>query len=414
MTCTFIVDDDPDFVRLVESCLQAVGHEVRSTTSSPHALEEIHAFRPDCVLVDLMMPAVNGLQLCQQVKADPQLANTQVIVVTAKSYNSDRRQAMSAGADAFLTKPIQPHDFARQVEAIIANELEVAFWGSRGTLPVPGAQTVRYGGNTSCVSVAAKNNCLFVFDAGTGIRLLSDYLMAKGGYDVGKILISHTHTDHINTLPFFAPLHTSGNEFGIMGGAPPDIPLQQIISRQMQSEYFPITMQEFAARVYFEELAEGTFDIDCARIQTMLLNHPGICLGYRLDYGSTSVCYVTDNELFLEDDPRHNAAYVNQLTQLVKDADILITDCTYTDEEYQSKVGWGHSCVSEVVKLAHHAEVKSLYLHHHDISQTDDDIDRKLDSARQQLETMGSHTNCFAATEGERVRLQSHSLSCVR
>ena len=187
----------------------------------------------------------------------------------------------------------------------------------------------------------------FVFDAGSGIKALSDHLLAAGRIRIeGKIFISHPHWDHINALPFFAPLYMQGNEFEILGASHGDLTMRELISAQMDSVYFPITMREFAARVYFRDLKEEALNVDGIVIKTKLLNHPGQCLGYRVEYKHRSVCYVTDNELYLPDHPNYNRHYVDGLIQFVEGADILVTDTCYTDEDYPTKVGWGHSGLS--------------------------------------------------------------------
>ena len=218
----------------------------------------------------------------------------------------------------------------------------------------------------------------FVFDAGTGIKALSDHLLTTDRARIeGKIFISHPHWDHINALPFFVPLYMQGNEFEILGASHGDLTMRELISAQMDSVYFPITIREFAARVYFKDLKEEELNVDGIVIKTKLLNHPGQCLGYRVEYKQRSVCYVTDNELYLPDHPNYNRHYVDGLIQFVKGADILVTDTCYTDEDYPSKVGWGHSGLSQVIEVAHDAGVEALHLFHHDPDQSDDDIDAK-------------------------------------
>lgn len=282
----------------------------------------------------------------------------------------------------------------------------VAFWGVRGTLPVPGKKTLRYGGNTSCVTLSTGSDPLLVFDAGSGIKELSNHLMAeRPGRIAAKIFISHPHWDHINFLPFFAPLYVAGNEFEICGPANGDMGMRALVGAQMDGIFFPITMREFGARVEFRDLGEETLPVGDLEIRTLLLNHPGKCLGYRVDYRQTSVCYVTDNELVPQSSAKHDAARLERLIGFVQGADALITDATYTDSEYESKAGWGHSCVSQVVDLAHHAEVGALYLFHHDPGQGDEEIDAKLAQARTMLQQLGSQTTCFAPAEGDRIDL---------
>jgi phosphoribosyl 1,2-cyclic phosphodiesterase len=164
-------------------------------------------------------------------------------------------------------------------------------------------------------------------------------------------------------------------------------------------------MREFGAHVYFRDLQEGTYDIDGIEVKTMLLSHPGHCLGYRVNYRNRSICYITDNELFLPSSEFYSEEYVERLSQFVARTDTLIADATYTDGEYANRVGWGHSCVSRVVDLADRANAKTLYLFHHDPNQDDDAIDKKLATARDMLAKQESQATCVAPAEGEWVQV---------
>jgi phosphoribosyl 1,2-cyclic phosphodiesterase/CheY-like chemotaxis protein len=401
-----VVDDDPFMIELETALLEEAGYEVVALDSPEDALATIKNVEPDCVITDLVMPGVAGMQLLKNIRDDHSLSMIKVIVLSSKSFEFDKRQAMRFGADRFITKPIDADNFAKSVRAVLESKLELTFWGVRGTLPVPGARALRYGGNTSCVTLEFPKGQFFIFDAGSGIKELSNaWLAQKRGKLEAKIFISHPHWDHINALPFFAPLYIPGNEFEILGASHPHRTMRELISAQMDDIYFPITIKEFGSHVYFRDLNEETIDIDGITIKTKLLSHPGNCLGYRVEYEGRSVCYVTDNELFLPDGPHYDAHYVSQLTAFLKKAEVLITDCTYTDEEYERKVGWGHSCVSQVAELAHYAEVETLYLFHHDPDQNDDAIDAKLEMAARALESMRSKTKCVAPAETDVVKL---------
>ncbi|MBF0127155.1 MAG: MBL fold metallo-hydrolase, partial [Magnetococcales bacterium] len=268
-------------------------------------------------------------------------------------------------------------------------------------------RTVRYGGNTNCVTMHLNKGPIFIFDAGSGIKGLSDHLLVARKFPISaKLLISHPHWDHINGLPFFVPLYIKGNEFEICCGNQNGPSTRQMISDQMDGVYFPIKIKEFSARVYFRDLQEETWDVGHgATVSTMLLNHPGTCLGYRIDYGERKVAYITDNELYPPDHRHHNPAYTRKLLRFVEQADIVIMDATYSDAEYARKSGWGHSSVSQVVNLVHQARVKTLCLHHHDPDQRDDDITKKLEQARAHLAQLGSTTQCVAPREGETMTL---------
>jgi phosphoribosyl 1,2-cyclic phosphodiesterase/ActR/RegA family two-component response regulator len=396
----YIVDDDEIFVRLLTRFLQPLSDEIHTSTSSRAALEDIPRKKPDCVLLDMMMPGLDGLELLKRLRALPGLKGMKIVMVTGKSYEFDRQRALSFGADGYVNKPIDSESFTRQILRILEDDMELTFWGVRGTLPVPGAQAVRYGGNTPCVSIGFPRGNLFIFDAGTGIKSLSDHLLdIKAPVLNAKIFISHPHWDHINALPFFAPLYVQGNYVEILGPSHGDISVRDMISGQMDGVYFPIRIKEFSAHVDFRDLNEESFEIDDIMVTTMLLNHPGHCLGYRVTYGGRSVCYATDNELYPSDSPQYNAYYVEQLAGFIGGADFLITDSTYRAEEYEAKVGWGHSSVQPVVDLAHAAGVKTLCLFHHDPSQDDDAIDKKLEEAVSYLEQIESPVNCIAPSE---------------
>lgn len=402
----FIVDDDQISIKLLSKILEKESHIVSHNTSSTSALTEIIEQVPDCVILDMMMPEMDGLELIKRLRAEPDLDATKIMVVSSKSYEFDRKRAFSFGADGYITKPINTKKIVDQLHRVIQDRIELTFWGVHGTLPAPGKQTTKYGGNTSCVSLEFAKGSLFIFDAGTGIKALSDYLVAENRPLVGaKIFISHPHWDHINAIPFFVPLYTQGNEIEIFGPSHGDTSMRELISGQMDGVYFPINIKEFSAMVTFRDLKEEEFEINGIKVKTMLLNHPGHCLGYRVEYKDKSVCYVTDNELYPKSNQFYNKFYLDQLVDFVAGTDILITDCTYTDKEYEAKIGWGHSAVSQVVDLAVHAKVKTLYLFHHDPDQKDADIDAKLKTARAMLKKRKTSTRCEAPREKQVIQL---------
>ena len=403
----FVIDDDPDVVEFVGSLLEGHGHSVTGLLGSETALKRIVEEVPDCVLIDLMMPGTDGLELCKQLNERKELRNTKFVIISGKPYEADRVRAFEFGASGYINKPLNADTFFTKLYRILEDMMELTFWGVRGTLPVPGEGSLKYGGNTSCVSLEFARGQLLVFDAGTGIKSLSDRLAKETRQRLeAKIFVSHPHWDHINALPFFSPLYVPGNEFEIMGASHGNISMRQMISAQMDGIYFPIRIKQFGGRVYFRDLEEEEFSIgDGITIKTKLLNHPGKCLGYRVEYKGRSICYVTDNELDLEDSEFFNPFYMKNLVKFVQGTDVLITDTTYTDEEYKTHVGWGHSCIGRVVDLAHEAGVKTLHLFHHDPDQSDADIDRKLEQAQAKLKEKGSKTLCIAPTEGQSFKI---------
>jgi len=396
----FIVDDDRVFIKFLTRYLASDLLTITSSNSSSGAFQEIKKLRPDCLILDIMMPDMDGLELCKQVRAEPKLDSTKIVMVSGKAYEIDRKRAIDMGADGYIVKPVIPEKIAEQIQRIVEDRIDMTFWGIRGTLPVPGQETVRYGGNTSCVSLEFPKGSLFIFDAGTGIKALSDHLETQNRSQTeAKIFISHPHWDHINALPFFTPLYKQGNEFEIMGPAHGDISIRELISGQMDGVYFPIEIKEFGATVSFQDLKEGSFSFDGINVHTVLLNHPGDCLGYRIDYKDRSICYITDNELFPKSSRFYNSAYIKKLTAFIRNTDALIADCTYGEDEYVQKIRWGHSSITEVVHLAHRAKVGTLYMFHHDPGQTDSSIDAKKDQAQTLLNDLKSSTLCVTPME---------------
>ena len=401
-----IVDDEEFMLQLMTLVLEAEGHTVKAYGSSVRALHEIPIERPDCVITDVIMPEMDGFELCRELRKRTDLASIKIIMCTSKSYDFDRRRAKELGADGYIVKPIRRETLMRQIDEIMSESVTVSYWGVHGTLPVCGAGTLRYGGNTSCVSIEVSGEPLFIFDCGSGIKQLSDSISAAKIQRLSaRIFISHTHWDHINTIPFFGPLYVRGNQIELFGPYQGDLTIERAVAAQMESVYFPVTIREFGARLMFRDLREEALTFGPVRIETILLKHPGYCLGYKLTSFGKSVCYITDNELYLKTDPRYDLAYVERLANFVRGADLLITDTTYRDHEYPSKVDWGHSCVSEVADLAARAAVKRLHLFHHDPDQSDDDIDLKLAEMRVALLGLGADVQCDAPAEKTKLKL---------
>ena len=400
-----VIDDDEGVLFVMKTLLELEGHQVVGFSSSSKALEAILCDPPDCVLTDIMMPEMDGVELCRQLRQHG-LKDLHIVVVSAKIYQADKDRALAAGANGFISKSrSDPETMIQEIMSVFSETLSLTFWGCRGTVPVPGPDTVRYGGNTACVSLTFPDEHLFVFDAGTGIRQLGAHLMASGKKVNGTLLLSHPHWDHINFLPFFTPLFIPGNQFEVVGSRHDTISLEQLVANQMDGVHFPITPREFGSRISYRELGEGTYSIGPAQVSTMYLCHPGYCLGYRVEFGGRRICYVTDNELFPSDSDSYSATYCKALGDFVREADLLITDTSYFDEEYPKKIGWGHSALSRVLEVATVAEVKELYLFHHVPEHTDKDIDRMLTEARTRLNQSGATTVCKAAIEGETLTL---------
>ena len=287
--------------------------------------------------------------------------------------------------------------------------MRVQFWGTRGSIAKPGPSTARYGGNTSCIEVRSARETLVIIDCGTGAHSLGQKLTSGGAKGLrGHILISHTHWDHIQGIPFFDPIFAPGNEWDIYGPKGLGQSFREALAGQMQYTYFPVTLDQCGAKIRYHDLVEGSFDIDDIKVSTRYLNHPALTLGYRLQADGATVVYACDHEphsrmLATGDgditgqDLRH-AEFANR-------ADLLIHDAQYTADEYKTKVGWGHSSVEYVVKLSRFAQVKRVALTHHDPLRDDDAIDRLVADVRTKLRQDSSSLDVFAAFEGQVVEV---------
>jgi len=286
--------------------------------------------------------------------------------------------------------------------------VRVQFWGTRGSIAKPGPSTARYGGNTSCIEVRSRRGTLVVVDCGTGAHALGQQLIADGVRS-GHILISHTHWDHIQGIPFFEPLFMPGTEWDIYGPKGLAQSLRETLSGQMQYAYFPVALEQFAATIRYHDLVEGAFDIDDIKIFTRYLNHTALTLGYRLEADDVTVVYACDHEPYSQmlangqgdisgQDLRH--------AEFINGADLLIHDAQFTAEEYPAKIGWGHSSAEYAVRLGQHAGVKELALTHHDPLRDDDAVDRLLASVKARLQQEASPLEVFAAFEGQIVEVE--------
>lgn len=296
--------------------------------------------------------------------------------------------------------------------------MQIRFWGTRGSLAKPGPSTLRYGGNTSCVEVRMADGTLIVFDCGTGAHGLGQALLRSGQRPVdGHLLITHTHWDHIQGFPFFAPLFVPGNTWHIYAPGGLGNRLEDALAGQMEYTYFPVTLEQLGAQIHFHDLIEGNFELGSGQITARYLNHPALALGYRLEAGGVAVVYATDHEPHT----RHQAPAADAPTSpsralevhheelghigFLSRADLVIHDAQYTAEEFPQKIGWGHSTVEYAVDVALAAQAHRLALFHHDPLRDDASLDRLVDLCCQRVAARGGTLEVFAAAEGQVLEL---------
>ena len=283
--------------------------------------------------------------------------------------------------------------------------LRVQFWGTRGSIPSPGPRTVRYGGNTPCVEVRTSDGWLIILDAGTGIRELGRSLIdrANGAPIRGDIFLTHAHWDHIQGLPFFAPIFQRGNHFTIWGSRTLQTSIDRVVRDQMSPVVFPVTFEELDATIDFRELAEERCEGTGYEVRAFPVRHPGGALGYRFaerNGGDRALVYISDNELGPGSPEAGRARWRTDFLEFVRGAAVLVHDTTYTTQEYDHHRGWGHSTHVDAVEAAIEAGVEQLVLFHHKPERTDDELDRRVDECRTLARRRGSGLEIVAAAEG--------------
>jgi phosphoribosyl 1,2-cyclic phosphodiesterase/ActR/RegA family two-component response regulator len=436
MPRVLIIEDDAESRRALAGLFTREEWKVLQATDGDAGLELALRDRPELILCDLLMPKSNGFQVCRTIRE--QLQPTKIIVVSGRDYGVDKVSALQAGADEYLLKPVTWELLSSTIERLLPQiprrpkptptakdesvPARVRLWGVRGSIPVPGRTTVRYGGNTSCVEVRADGE-IIVLDAGSGIRLLGIALDEEFGSRSMKLtlLITHTHWDHIQGLPFFSPAYNRKNLIRVLGYEGARAGLAKILASQMETPFFPVSLRELPSHLAIEELKEMEFQVGKVQVRSKFANHPGICAGYRLFTSSGSIAFFPDNEPYEqlklqlasrdgigEDEAREFAAAERaKMVEFLRGCDVAILDTQYTDEEYAKHIGWGHSSLSSVVSLALDADVRRLLLFHHDPNHDDEMIAKMVEQAREMVTENGKFLEVEAAREGAEILLSA-------
>ena len=283
-------------------------------------------------------------------------------------------------------------------------DISVRCWGTRGSIPTPGPGTVRHGGNTTCFELKHRGTRL-IFDAGSGIRPLGLDLLEKGPNTI-HIFLTHFHWDHIQGFPFFAPLYDPEDSIKVIGPRQKEIDVQNLFAGQMGPIYFPVPFSFVAATMEFAHLNEGSYEIDDFTLEVIRVKHPSFVIGYRITVGGRVICFIPDNEL---DADMYDVEpdFDTRLRDFIGDADLLIHDSMYTEEEYPNRRGWGHSTFTQSLRLAEDAGAKKLLLFHHDPTRSDDELDTIVSRLRDDALARGSTVELEAAKEGMDYRLEN-------
>jgi len=415
-----LVAEDTDVVsHLMIRMLEEEGYVLELARDGEECLEKVSTFEPHLLLLDLMMPKLHGIEVLRRLRAAEATRHLGVIVCTAKSFKTEHVAATELGAYAFLPKPHSHRQLVDVVAAYFAGAPapadmavampqeapylpametgrgRLALWGTRGSIPTPGAAFMRHGGNTSCMQIEHGED-LLVFDAGSGIRELGLELM-KGSPRRIHLFITHTHWDHIQGFPFFTPVYMPGFEVVVYGAEGFGKSLESVFRGQLDQDYFPVQMEDMKASIEFRHLTPEPVRVGGVTVSWEYAQHPGATVGYKIDVAGTKVSWVPDNEFLfgyvgapedLASDDLHLAPY-RRMVDFLSDVDILVHEAQYTNDEYPEKIGWGHSSISNASLLAKLAGTKRWIVTHHDPMHDDQFLEQKLNLTRQQLARLG-------------------------
>lgn len=268
----------------------------------------------------------------------------------------------------------------------------ITFWGTRGSIPVPGKDTVKYGGNTTCISLEIKNGTFIIIDAGTGIKKTGSYLLKKGVKEI-SLFLTHSHWDHIQGFPFFVPAYIKNFKIDVYGASPTYERFIKIFSGQMKSLYFPVDFKNLSSIITYKKIFKKGTIINGMKVNAIKTIHPLETHAFKFENDGKIFVFMTDNEL---DTKNLTSEQYKEFIKFVNNADVLIHDAQYAREEYDKYIGWGHSTWQKVVEFANESNVKKVFLTHHDPDKTDEQIDIIEKKAQEYLKG----TQVFLAREG--------------
>ena len=421
-TQIIIVDDDPIVGSLSLELLNQAGFTSQLLSDSVKAQDIIRAEKPQLVILDILMPGLDGLTLLHRLKQDPETAAIKAVVVSGKSFEADKQRALQYGAVAFIEKPYDVDKFAETVGDVMKSqgvapqraprapaapapapraEVRAAVWGCRSSASAMAPAVTRYGKHTSCVSIETPDR-LFVFDAGSGLILLGNELLRAGRHKEVWLFLTHFHPDHVEGLPGFQCLRNADYTINLSGASDPDKPLEQAVREALEPG---LGGEAPKAKLELYEVLEQTYEIlPGVKLGVFYANHPGTTLGFVLQTEDRKIVYCPDSELYGE-----NATalqdYDEKLGALCRGADVLFHDGRYTPEDYKENRNSGHSSFLATVDFAGRNQVKELVLVHQDDRYADNVLDDMQKRAQARVAEAGYRVKVSLGREGLRLTL---------
>ncbi len=419
-----VVDDDSLVGELSKTLLEDAGYEVDLINDSAKGLQSILARPPALVLLDILMPGLDGLTLCHRIKSNAATKAVKVVMVSGKAFHADRKRAADYGADLFIEKPYNVDTFAMQIADLLAGQapppldpaaaprlgpqpqapaeakMHATVWGCRSLSPYEGGEPSRYGRHTPCVSLEVAGS-LLIFDAGSGIVPLGQRLVEEGKYRNLWLLLTHFHQDHIEGLEKFAPAYAEGFKINIGAPASPDEALEGRIQNLFEAA--PPEFGAMQAQLEIFEMREETYALlPGVQLSPFFANHPDTTLAFVVEAEGRKFVYAPDSEIYGEQGTAMQD-YDERLCRLAQGADVLIHDARYLDSDYQTRKNNGHSSWADTVDLAARCGIRRLVLFHHDDSYSDALLDRTEADARKRIAEKGYALELMMAREGLKI-----------
>ncbi|MBI5244071.1 MAG: response regulator [Elusimicrobia bacterium] len=392
-----IVDDDPMVGNLSLEVLKDAGFSAELVTDSRLALSTVKDRKPRLVMLDILMPGIDGLSILHQIKSDPQTAQTKVAIVSAKTFKAEMERAKSYGADMFIKKPYDLKDFPKQIKTLIGEPQGKGGTSQKTTVKVR-AWGRREADSTPCLCAEALGR-LFILDASKGAAALGAEILKEGRHKEAWLLITHFHLDHVSGLGALPLLREESFHLHIIGPSEPEKKitalLKEAMSKSMGTDKRPIK-----AKIQVHEVREESYELaQGLRISPFYANHPTTTLGYVLELGGRRIVYCPDTELYGEAATALQD-YDEKVGRMVRAADLLIHDGRYTDADYAQHRDEGHSSVVNAAEFAADNEVRYLLLIHADPSYPDAVLEKMEADAKAALEGKGVQIPCAVVRDG--------------
>ncbi len=400
---------------LVETIKSAPGNEhyvFEVAKTGNEVLEKLDSFTPEFVFLDLLLPEMHGIELLKKIRNNSKFEKTGVIISSTNSMIQNFHAAVKEGVNFFLAKPFEipylyilfdrffegnlmpeafildhtnPDDITRQSYQPRPHDLNsyLKFWGTRGSNPVSGPEYIRHGGNTCCFEVRDGEDCVII-DAGTGIRSLGREWSIDSAKTI-HIFLSHTHWDHITGFPFFEPIYDPYMQIVVWSPVGFEKSTRELFTDMLAYSYFPVRLEDIRAKISFNDLRDGhPVSIGNITIDSHYAYHPGATLCFKIHVGGKVYGYATDNEMFLgyqgspDAIPPELLQSHQKIIEFFKNCDSLVHEAQYTPLEYQRRIGWGHSSISNAAVLCKYAGIQEWVVTHHDPKHTDQQLREML------------------------------------